>query len=264
MIRAMLARHLRQHARLLAAACVGLFLFETLLIWVAARIETGAGLRMLIESLLPEEVRSVIFSQFGLASFDGAVAFGFQHPFALVAGIALMVALATICAAERETGFLDLVLARPVPRWRYVAAIVLVLIIAAAILALAQLAGVAAGLGLVGVSEPSWTSYGGSVAVLAALLFVVGGYTLAIAARARRRGNAIAVTAGLTLFFYWIDFLGGFWDALDLPRRISPFYYFDPVAAVGNRPNLLAIALLLAAGAAATGAAFLVFRRQDI
>lgn len=264
MIRSMLARHLRQHARLLAAACAGLFLFETLLIWVAARIETGAGLRMLIESLLPEEVRTVIFSQFGLASFDGAVAFGFQHPFALVAGIALMVALATICAAERESGFLDLLLARPVPRWRYIAAIVLILILAAAALALAQLAGVAAGLRLVEASEPSWTNYGGSVAVLAALLFVVGGYTLVVAARARRRGTAIAFAAGLTLFFYWIDFLGGFWDALELPRRISPFYYFDPVAAAGNQPDPWAIAFLLAAGATAMTAALLVFRRQDL
>jgi hypothetical protein len=57
MIRALFARNLRNHARLLLAMMLGLATFEVLILWVAAKIEEGSGLREFLELLLPPEAQ---------------------------------------------------------------------------------------------------------------------------------------------------------------------------------------------------------------
>ena len=266
MILALFLRNLRHHARLLVAMMLGLGVFEVLILWVAAKIDEGAGLREFLESILPEGAQEAVFSQFGLVSFPGAVAFGFVHPVAIVAATAFVVVVATVPAAERETGFLDLVLARPVPRGRYLLTVVLLLLLGAVLLPLALLGGAAFGLGIVDVEDRlPLARYVPAAFGLGFLLLAVGGYSLLFAAGARRRGPAIGRAVALTLAFYVVEYLADFWDLLDRIRWVSPFHYYKPIAAavVPDTP-LVNPVVLLAAFVVLAAAAHLRFRRQDL
>ena len=122
MIRALFLRGIRQHAVLIGILSLGLLLFEVALVWAAASIAMGPGFRQLMGTLFPENVVETVFGQFGFASFGGTVSFGYQHPLALVAAIAIVTVLGTIPAHERETGLLDLILSGPLPRSKYLTA----------------------------------------------------------------------------------------------------------------------------------------------
>ncbi len=266
MIRALFLRNLRNHAVLLAVIWIGIALFEAFLVWVAARIDMGPGLRVILEQLVPAEVREAFFTQLGLASFGGAVSFGFQHPFVLVGAVAFIVVAATVPTGERESGFLDVVLAHPVPRGSYLVAATLLVVLGALVIPGALLAGAAVGMSLVEVvGEPSWSAYVPATLGLAALLLAVGGYSLLFGSGVGRRGIAAARAAGVTLVFYWLDFLGDYWDSLRRIRWLSPFCYFDPVkASLGSGLGVRDPMVLLIVFVVCSLAALVVFRRQDL
>ncbi len=260
------ARNLRHQARLLAAMVVGLAIFEVLIAWVAAKIEAAEGLRGFLESILPPDAQEAVFSQFGLVSFPGAVAFGFVHPVAIVATAAFVIVVATIPAAERESGFLDLVLARPVPRSRYVLASAVLVVVGALVLPAALLGGAAVALGIVEVEDRlPLARYVPSAAGLTFLLLAVGGYALWFAAGAKRRGAAVGRAVGLTLAFYVLEYLADFWEPLDRIRWVSPFHYFKPIEAAVVPHTPLADPIVLGAAFVVLAAAAVVrFGRQDL
>jgi ABC-type transport system involved in multi-copper enzyme maturation permease subunit len=266
MIRALFFRSIRQHAVLLAMLCLSLFLLEFFLVWVAAQMDLGPEFRQLLETILPPEITEMIFGQFSFSSFEGAVAFGYQHPFSLVACIAMIVVAVTIPAAEREKGLLDLFLARPVPRTRYLLATLSFFLFSALLLPMALLGGTAVGLRVVDTpSEVGWLEYLPSALVLALLLLSLGSLTLLLATGARRRGVAVAQGVGLTLLFYWLDFMGEYWEVLETARKGSPFFYFDPgMAAMGSEFPATDFLVLGAITALASSMAFLNFQRQDL
>ncbi len=232
MIRTLLLRQLRQHAALLGVLFLTLVLLEFFLVWVAVQIGIGPEFQQFLEGFLPPEITGVIFGQFGLTTFEGAVAFGYQHPFSLVASLAMVMVAGTLPAAERERGYLELFLSRPVPRRRYILSSLLFLALVCLALPLGLLTGTALGLGFVEAPrEISWSTYLPAAAGLVLLLLAVGSYTLLLATGAKRRGLATAQAVAFTLLFYWMDFMGDFWDTLAHARKLSPFYYFDPARA---------------------------------
>ena len=259
------SRNLRRHARLLAALSGGLVLLETVIVWFGSRLDAGPGLQNLLRQLVPPQFQALLESQLGLLSFAGIIGFGFQHPLVLAATIGLVIVAATIPAAECESGFLDLVMARPVPRDAYLFAVLGLLALLAALLPSAVLAGLALGLAVVP-APPGlhWTRYVPSALELAGLLLAAGGYTLLLACRCRRRGTAAALAAGITLVFFWIDLLARIWPPLDPAARLSPFHYFRPTeaAASGGAPALHA-AVLLGIFLVTAAPALLLFRRRD-
>jgi len=261
----LVTRGLRQHAGLLGVLSVGLLFFEWAIVWVAARINMGPEFQQLLSTLLPPNVVETIFGQFGFASFGGAISFGYQHPLALIAGIAMVTVMATLPADERENGILDLILSRPLPRRNYLAANAMLVAFAAALPPFALLVG--GGLGLATVEAPvpvAWTEYLPAAGLQALLLLAIGAYTILFASVSRRRGLAVARSVGLTLVFYWLDFMGDYWDLLEKPRFLSPFHYFDPAEAVNGGPGFLAVVVLIGVSLLAFSGAFLAFDRQDL
>lgn len=266
MIRALLWRNLRQHALLLSVLFLSLVLLEFFLAWVAAEMDIGPEFQSFLQTFLPPEITAVIFSQFGLTSFQGALAFGYQHPFSLVATIAMVIVAATLPAAEKERGYLELFLAYPVPRSRYLLSITLFVGMVALVLPLGLLLGT--GVGLRAVDYPSdvgWGAYIPSALALALLLMAVGAYTLLFATRARRRGVAVAQGVGFTLLFYWMDFMGAYWDTLDQAKKASPFFYFDPAqaslgAGISSTETLVLGSIILISLAVA----FFNFQREEL
>lgn len=262
---ALLVRKLRRHRALLAALALCLAGFELLLVRVAAALETTFGLRSLL-SMAPATVREAIEAQGGLVSFASAVAFGFQHPFTLAGTLGFVIVAATIPAADRESGFLDMVLARPVPRAAYFLAAAALVAAAALLLPWALLAGSAAGLRIVSVpGEIPWSRYVPCALGLTTLLLALGGIALLLGSGARRRGRPAAQAAGLTLAAFVVEVLGDAWAGLDRIRPASPFHYFKPVQAaiVPDTPVRNPI-VLMAIFAVAAALAFVRFQRRDV
>jgi ABC-2 type transport system permease protein len=265
-MRALFARNLRRHAVVLAALVAGLFAFEGLLVWVTAKIELGPGLRLFLQDLLPPRMKEMIASQGGAFTFPGAVAFGFQHPVALVATIAFAALAGTIPAAERESGFLDLVLAGPVPRARYLAAVIALLAAGAAVLPLAILGGAALGLSLVRVGDAlPWWRYAPCAGGMAALLATLGAGALFLAAGARRRASALGPFLAIVLALFFLEHLADIWSPAAAIRWLSPFHFFKPIeAVVVPRTPPQNPAVLGGAAVALLALAAWRFRRQDI
>jgi ABC-2 type transport system permease protein len=259
-------RLMRQHGRLLAGLLAGLFVVPMIVVFAAAQIEQGPGLQGMIDQLAPTGLRDFIAEQFGTVTFAGTVAFAFQHPAVIVAALAFVIVVGTVPAGERESGLLDLILARPLPRWRYFASVLMLVVLGALALPAAALGGVALGLGLVeGPEALPWHRYLPSAAGLACLMLCVGGYALLLAVGARRRGKAASRVAGLTLLLYVVDVLGNLWKPLESIRWISPFSYFDPIrAAILEEIPPLHTAVLLSVFLLGTALALLRFRRQDL
>ena len=265
MTRALFARILRHHRWLLFAMMLGLAGFEVLLIWVGAQIEVSSGLRTMFE-MLPPMFRETLGSQFSLISFAALVAVGFQHPFTLAVTIGFTVLTATVPAGERESGLLDLLLARPLPRRSYLAASLATVVTGASLLPLCLLAGVAFGLSLVEPpGEIPWTRYVPCALGLCALLLAVGGCALLFAAGAKRRGAAAARVVGLTLGLFVVEVFAEVWTALGWVRWASPFHYFKPVpSAVMLRTPPTNLLVLLGVFAVSVALAFARFDRRDM
>lgn len=266
MIRTLIWRILRQHATLLTVLFASMALVEFFLVWASAQMNIGPEFERFLESFLPPEITEMIFSQFGLTSFEGAVAFGYQHPFSLVGSIAMVVVAATLPAAEREKGYLELFLARPLPRSTYLLSILLFVLLVALLLPLGLLLGTAAGLHVVdSPADIGWMDYTPAAFAMTLLLLSIGSYTLLFATGARRRGIAVAQGVAFTLGFYWMDFMGDYWDVLAYARKASPFFYFDPGRAsfgTGLSGTETGILSFIAVGACLL--AFFNFRRQDL
>lgn len=265
MIRALTARNLLHHRRLLVIGTLGMVGFEIMMVQFLALLEAGPGLRELLD-MLPAAMRDFMGTQFAVASFGSGVAFGFKHPIVVAIAIALIVTVATVASGERETGFLELVLARPVPRSRYLLAVLVLIMLASVVFPVGLLAGVAVGLATVDAPDGvTWTQYVPSAVELTCLLLSIGGITLAFAAGARRRGQAVARTVGLVAALYVLDLFGSLARWLEAARWLSPFHYFHPIeTALGGQTHWTHLAVLVMVFVAGTAAAFTMFDRADL
>jgi hypothetical protein len=259
-------RNLAHHGLLLVALAVGVGALEALIAVLAARIEAGPGLLSLLAQLVPEGMRGVLMSQLEYVSFAGVVGFGFGHPVILVATVAFVVVATTIPPAERESGFLDLVLSRGPSRAAYVTAAAALAVVGSAVLPLAVLGGAAVGLALVEArGELPWTRYVASAEGLALLLLAIAGATLAISCGCKRRGPAVARAVGLVLALYVVETFADLWRPFGAIRWLSPFRYFRPVpAAISGSLRGADAAVLLGIFVAGVAVAVWRFRRSDV
>ena len=236
MIRALLLRQLRHQRWVLGGVVVGLLVFEVFLLQLAASFEGGPGIDQLLE-MLPELVNRLVKSQISTASFPAFVAFGFMHPAVLTTSLAVMILLATTPAGEREGGQLELFLARPMARGTYLRAHLLSLVVAAVVMPLIVLAGVAVGLATIEVqNELPWWRYAPCALGLATLLLAVGCFALWVSVGARRRGTAVARIVSLLLVAYVGDTAAKFSELLGPLRWLTPFQYFDPIGTALEPP----------------------------
>jgi ABC-2 type transport system permease protein len=263
--RVLFSRQLRTLAPLLFGAACGAMIFEIFMVWISNSVDMGPDFELLLEAVVPPAMLRLILNQFGMTSFVSAVAFGFKHPLVLVAAVSVVITAASVPAAERETGLLDLIVARPVPRQRYLAAHVLLLLFIALVFPLALLAGAATGIAITGRGdEAAWTTYMAAAAALTPLLLLIGAYTLWFGAGARRRGSAIAPAIGLTLAFYMYEVLASMWQRLEPYEWATVFYFFAPVGQVTGEAGAREPLILLALAVGVFALAFYRFAQQQL
>ena len=257
---------LKRARTLLIATGLLLAAFQVLLVLIAGSIQPTKFDD--IAALLPPFVRAILGpSVSSVMSFGGIVSLGYFELVIVIALLALIIALATVPASEVETGFADLILARPLPRhWIITRTIALVLFAIVTMLA-AMMAGTWAGLALYAPEGAAWPSpamIGWLALNLGLLLLCWGGVAMALGA-AYRRSVAGATTGLLALAAFILDYTGRLWPPAEPFAWLSPFRYFIPFDLVMGSPLPLENILVLWA-IAMTGftMAYLLFTQRDI
>lgn len=242
-------------------------LFQLMILYLVTTFDTQAILHSVLNQL-PESMRLFLNdSFFNMLTFNGAAAFGFNHPIvlALLAMIAITIPVKHI-SREIENGNMELLLSLPFRRrslvlqlW-FTGALILGIIIFAS--CMSSLAAIRifheltpeVSFRLLGIGLNLW------------MLFVlIMTYTLLIATLSRGGGTSGVAGAMITLLFYLLFFIGQLWDLFKITLRFNLFNYFQPQEIMFGRGHLLfdgmvlgiLILLLLCAGVYA-------FERRDI
>jgi ABC-2 type transport system permease protein len=197
---------------------------------------------------------------------EGYVAVGYRHPIYIVIPAAFAIAAASTLAREIEKGTVFLLLARPFPRYHLVLAKGAGLLLGLIVLVGAALAGTALGVAISDLDQPVRLSRFLLVSYNAFLLFLaIGGYAFLLSALSREGSRAIVLATGLTVAFFFMDFVAELWEPLEFLGPWSVFHYYSPTSVVqqGAVPWNHALALI---GVATAGyaAAIAVFQRRDI
>src|ERR1035438_6500099 len=129
MLFALIVQSLRRVRKFLLAAGVLLAGFQVVLILQANSIQTSNTFAQ-VGAMVPAFARDVLGPSFvAFLTFKGIVCLGYFHPVVMGALVSVALTLATIPVMEIETGFIDLVLARPVARHWIVTRSILVALI---------------------------------------------------------------------------------------------------------------------------------------
>jgi ABC-2 type transport system permease protein len=265
----LLLAHSLKRVRILVIA-MGLLLggFQVILILVARSVENSSGFDQLT-TLLPPFFREMLGPALtSFMSFRGMVSLGYFHLAVMSALITIAIVLSTSPAAEIETGFIDLILSRPVARhWIVTRSIVAVTLCSAFMLGM-MMTGTFAGLRALAPRDAEWPaphtilSLAGNMGLL---MLCWSGLAMAIAATARRRSVAGALAGLLALTMFLLDYVGRLWKPAEKIAWLSPFRYFNPFDIMMGRPlplkNLLVLTGVAIAGFAA---AYVLYSHRDI
>lgn len=260
---ALAGRLWRQHRVALLTMAVGLALFEFVITRVAPA-PGEAGFLAGILALLPPQVSAFANSELALASSGGVIAFGYLHPFFLALYSAWTIRVSSgALAGEIGRGTMDLLAARPVPRFALVLAAWTMTSVGLAVLGAAAWTGTAVGLSLrsLGVT-PS------QIVVLPAMAWLLftswASIALVIGATRRDAGSAIAWASGLIATAFVLDFLARVWTPVEWVRPFSLFAYYRPAEVVQSGLTLGDPVRLTVVATAGIAAAVVVFGRRDL
>jgi ABC-2 type transport system permease protein len=264
----LLAHSLKRARSLVLTMGILLGAFQVLLVAVARSIQRSGGFQQLSD-LLPPFARELMGpSLVSIMSFAGIVSVGYFHLAVMGSLVGLSIALATTPASEVETGFMDLILSRPLPRhWIITRTIAAVILSVGLVLGLMML-GTWIGLETLAPRSIAWPSSRliRSLALnLALLMLCWSAVALAIGAAARRRGVAGALAGVLALAMFLLDYTGRLWRPAESVAWLSPFRYYSPFDMVmGGRLPLRNVVTLVGITVAASVAAYILFSRRDI
>lgn len=248
---ALVAHSLRRRRGFLATTALVMSGFQFFVIAAARSIFRSDKFQQL-QTLVPNFLEQ--WTNMMAASFQGLVLFGYSHPLVELFLIAVAISIGTEPAAEIESKFVDLLMARPVPRSAVVARTLAVLLAATLLAIVSMLLGTAIGLRFLapaGATLPPARVVASLAANLALLVLAWGGIALMFASFARRRATAAAVCGFLAFLMFVLDWVGRLWETVRPLSRLSPFHYFSPFAMIGGQPldrvDLVALAAIFVA-----------------
>lgn len=249
---ALVARSLGRVAAPLGALVAVLFGFQVALIAVAASFSRSGEFERLAQ-IVPAALRPALAP--ALTSFGSMAALGYFDAIIVLMVVGWAIYVATEPAADVESGLVDLVVARPVPRHRLITRSAVVSFGSTLALTLAMGIGTLTGLWLLappGVAWPEGRLLWLMISHLTLLSWCVGAAALAVSAWTRRRAAALAVVSIASMALYLVDSLGLWWSPMEMAARLTPFYYFHggPLIAGTSDPaqnlTVLGIATIVA------------------
>ena len=269
MLFALIVQLLHRVRKFLLTAGVLLAGFQVVLILQADSIQASNAFSKMGD-LIPSFLRDILGPSFAMfLTFKGIVCLGYFHPVVMGALVSVSVTLATIPVMEVETGFIDLVLARPVMRHWIVTRSILVAVISTVYLLAMMALGTWFGLtNFAANSAAGWPSVGLVVSLainLGLLMLCWAAIALAIGCACRRRGSAGAIAGLLALTAYLTDYIGRSWKPAESTAWLSPFRYYTPFELVmGSALPAKSVYVLGGIAVAGFGLAYLLYSRRDI
>ncbi len=241
--------------------------FQVLRVLIATSLHNAGDFEQLA-ALLPRFARAMLGpSLASVLSFNGIVCGGYYDLGVVIALLALAIALATLPASEIETGFADLILARPMPRHWLITRTIALTLFAIMLMLFMTMAGTWLGLALFApfdVPGPPARQTGSLALNLGLLLLCWGGVAMALGAACRRSvaGGATSLIAFAALL---LDYAQRLWPPLERIAWLSPFRYYSPFDLVMGSPVLVEDLMVLGA-IALTGftLAYLLISQRDI
>ncbi len=242
--------------------------FQFLLAGQAATMESTLSFGRMAEFLPAFLQRGLGEQALWLASFQGMVAFGYFHPLVVMVVTLAAMYFATEPAHDVESGRVDLLLARPLPRRRVITRSLLLSTATVVLLVSAMAAGTAAGLNVFAPSVAAWPRAWTIfllIAHMASLAWCCAAFGLAVAAGAKRWSVAFTVAALTTIAMYLIDFLAIVWPRVRPIAWLSPFRYYPGASILaGTAPIWRNLIVLWAATALFAALAYWRFQRRDL
>ena len=262
---ALIGRSLGRTARPLIAIALVLCGFQLALIAAASSIASDgniSGLARLVPGFLQQSLG------LALLSFGGMTTIGYFDAIIVMIVVLFAIHLASEPAGDVEAGFVDLVLARPLPREWIVTRSLSVMMASVVALVLVMSAALWTGLEWIGPHRASWPEPR-VVAKMGAHLMMVawcfGAWSLAVSAWARRRGTAVALVAITGMVLYLLDFVGTIWKPMARLAMLSPFHYFHGGEILAGTANSVQDFTVLGTVAlAGVVIAYWQFRRRDL
>jgi ABC-2 type transport system permease protein len=244
------------------------FALQLVLVGQAVSIQESQSFAS-VASLIPTFIgRGLGSDALLLASFKGTVMLGYFHPLLCVLIPAIAMYAATEPAHEIESGFVDLVLARSMPR-----ALVLTRSLTVGLLyGVAAIAAMALGT-YTGVLLFDGARYDLPAAGLIARLllhvfavcFCFAGYGLFAAVSSTRWSTAFTTGVLTAVFAYLVDFLALGWPVMRWFAYLSPYRYYHALAiASGTAWEPRDYVVLFGVGLLFTIAAYARFDRRDL
>ncbi|HLG17440.1 MAG TPA: hypothetical protein VJH03_23555 [Blastocatellia bacterium] len=264
----LLAHSLKRVRTLVIAMGVVLAVFQVFLIVVARSIHRSGSFEQMGE-LMPAFVRELVGPSFtSLMSFGGIVSLGYFHLAVMGSLVGLSIALGTMPTSEIETGFMDLILSRPLARHWIITRSIIVMACSAAAVLVAMMMGTWLGLEGLAPEDAAWpkSELIGSLAInLAVLMLCWNGVAMAIGSASRRRSVAGGIAGLLALAMFLLDYVARAWEPAERVAWLSPFRYYSPFDLLMGKAlparNLVVLAAIAVAGFML---AYAFFSRRDI
>ena len=183
-------------------------------------------------------------------SISGAVAFGYNHPFVLIflAIIAIMLPAKHI-AGEIEGGTLELLFSLPVKRLEIASSLWLFSLFALLMVIIGCWIGTLVGT----LVYPQFSILSFSRLILTGinlwlLMVTINAFTFFLAAFAREGNRVTLRAAGITLFFYFLNYIARLWPKISFLSHVSIFNYYQSQKVMIGQPgfgaNIVVLSLL--------------------
>ena len=247
----------------LAVVSAGLLLWGFLLPVIYAQF--GSKFRALLESgIVPAE-----FARFGggdVFSLPGSIALGLIHPIAMILTSIFAVGFSSSAVAgERQRGYLEVVLARPISRRALYVSLAAAAFSFVALSVTALLSGGLAGSIVAGVIDELEIGQVPLLWLNAFLLFAsVAAIGLAASVSFDRLPPALGVTIGIVVSTYTLDVLGSLWPRAQFLQPYSLFHYLKAKAILMGAAEPRDLVVLAAVMVSAIAWALVVFPRRDL
>jgi ABC-type transport system involved in multi-copper enzyme maturation permease subunit len=242
-------------------------LLQFLILYLVSTFDTAAIISAILAQL-PETMR--IFLQdsfFSTLTYDGAAAFGFNHPFVL----ALLVITAVNIpvhhiSRELDSGTLELLLAHPFKRSTLILSLwisgCLILLLIIAVAMIGSLTSIILFHHLTADIFIHILQIGINLWLFIVLIF---SYTTLIAVFGKMGSKAGNISAIITFAFYLLYFLTQIWDDLEFIRPFNIFSYYEPQKLMFNQGNFtIDVIVLIALVLLCIGISTKQFVKRDI
>ncbi|MBL7103257.1 MAG: ABC transporter permease subunit [Bacteroidales bacterium] len=212
-----------------------------MILYLISTADTSSIITAIIEQL-PEKLRIFLNdSFFNTLSFQGAAAFGFNHPLvlALLAINAINIPLHHI-TREMESGTLELLLAHPFKRHSFIISLwvsgclILFTIILAALIGSLSAIAIFHHLSQEIITKMMQISFNQWL-----LFILIMSYTMIITTFGEKGNKTGNISAVLTLIFYLLHFLSQLWESIAFIKPFNIFTYYEPQKLMFNHGNFL-------------------------